>query len=91
MNVPRGRRLETPTATEELHIIRKLRVMPDFFCGAVTPAERGARLRKFLRERGLERVRITRDGDETWLDASYRWYGPDPISTEQPQPETVSP
>lgn len=81
-------RIEPPSPTEELHIIRKLRLRPDFFCGAITPAQRGERLRKFLLENGLDRVRITREGDETWLEACARWYGT-PISTDQPATETV--
>lgn len=90
-NVPRATRLETPTPTEELHIIRKLGLRPDFFCGAITPAERGARLAKVLHEKGVGRIPVWRNRDEYWNEALTRWYGVDPISTDQSQPETVSP
>ena len=83
-------RIEPPSPTEELHIIRKLRLMPDFFCGAITPLQRGERLQKFLHEKALGRVRITRDGDETWAQACERWYGAAPIATDQPQTETAA-
>jgi hypothetical protein len=90
-NVPRATRLEPPSPKEELHIIRKLGLPVDFFCGAITPADRGARLHAHLAAKGLGRVRVTRDGDETWEQAVSRWYGSAPISTDQPHTETVSP
>ena len=91
MSLPRGRRLETPSPIEELHIIRKLGLGPDFFCGAVTPAERGARLANVLHDKRVGRIPVWRGRDETWNEALVRWYGTEPIATDQPQPETVSP
>lgn len=88
-SVPRATRREPPTPTEELHILRKLGLRPDFFCGAITPAERGARLRKALDEKRVGRIPVFRGYDETWAEACDRWYGPAPISTDQPTLETV--
>lgn len=90
-DVPRATRIELPTPTEELHIIRKLGLYPNFFSGAATPAERGARLAKVIREKHVGRIPVWRNRDDTYDEICLRWYGVQPISTDQPQPETVSP
>jgi hypothetical protein len=88
-DVPRAtKHPQPPTPTEELHIIRKLGQRPDFFCGAVTPRERGERLRRVLDQKRVGHIPVFRGDDETWYDACLRWYGVGEL-TDQPQGESV--
>lgn len=83
MSANSNRRLEPPNPTEELHIIRKLGLGPAFFCGAITPAERGARLAKVLHAKGVGHIPVWHGRDETWDDACERWYGVAPIRVDE--------
>lgn len=91
--------LEPPSPLEELHIIRKLGLRPDFFCGVTSLTERGERLAKALADKGVGHIPVFRGRVEDWDSACLRWYGVAPIKTDdslqfvrtdQPQPETTT-